>query len=63
MTYFKYQFAIIFRLLREALDNGSELFTPEGNLNRIGYEYLPRYDTHYDRLSGLTTEEDDIASD
>ncbi|KAI6177701.1 hypothetical protein M3Y97_00936800 [Aphelenchoides bicaudatus] len=49
------------RILRGVLDNGMDLFTAEGNLtHRIGSEYFPSYDIHYEKLKGMTTEDDDF---
>lgn len=48
---------IIFRLLRGVLDKGPELFTPAGNLNGVGLNYVFRYG----KLKDMIQENDEVA--
>lgn len=46
-----------FRLLREALEDGPKVFTPAGNLNGVGLNYVFRYG----KLKEMTEENDELA--
>lgn len=47
----------LFRLLREALEDGPKVFTPAGNLNGVGLNYVFRYG----KLKEMTEENDELA--